>query len=212
MRKICHKNIQRQVASLVPILELCISLIAETEQTKNQLNILPLELDSLKEKADKLNNKINAQQKTNLQFELQQMEFELDSLVNDLDGILIALATFDRKVKNTVALQERLEALQQERLDSITPERIYKLLEKQPRSQNKDTQTISKSQDKIFLSEKATNIKQKIINVSHKFRHPRIIISLSILASLSLGWVAGYYSSLDKIQLSEDQKIENSID
>jgi hypothetical protein len=111
-----------------------------------------------------------------------------------------------------VYLQERLEALQQERLDSITPERIYKLLEKQPRSQIKNTSIISKSQDKIFLSEKAIDVRQKIINLGNKFRHPKTIISLSILASLSLGWVAGYYSSLNKIQLSDSQKIENSFD
>lgn len=209
MGKICYINIQRQITSLIPIIENCISLIEEVDRTKSELNLLPTELESLKEQADFLQARSSQQSELDWQSALQETEFKLDSLVDDLDGILVYLASFQYKLKNIVSLREKLEAIQEERIDGITLERIYKLLKKQPRSlivsslQSSNTQKSAskKNQNKIGWS--------KIFAINDKFRSKKIAITVAFIASLSLGWIVGYYSSTS-FKLTEKNVIEKN--
>ncbi|MGL6341235.1 MAG: hypothetical protein ACRC80_19100 [Waterburya sp.] len=225
MKKIYYGNIQRQVTSLIPIIELYITLIKEIEQTKNKLNILPVELKSLKKQADLLNLKSAHKSADDLQPELEQTEFKLDSLVDDLDEVFINLVTFECKLKNIIALRERLEAIQEERINGLTPERIYKLLEKQKQR--------SEAMPSSLSSEDNNLIKQKLINFGNKLRdyhkdtlrkwlchafgdYPKgtlrdrkTAVSLAIIASLSLGWIAGYHSSTN-VTLNDNETVETT--
>lgn len=145
---------QRQIANLIPIIELCLPLIEKLDRTKGKLSLLPRELKSLQEKARSIE-----QSKSQIDFQtlssystrssiLQQndrdrsskliprsqaeeTELELDYVVNYLDEILAYLTNFKQEIDNIVVLKERLEALQEARLDSITPKRICLLLETQ---------------------------------------------------------------------------------
>jgi hypothetical protein len=195
MKKIYYGNIQRQITSLIPLIELYITLLTEIELTKNKLNILPAELKSLKKQANFLSLKSDQKSADDLQPELQQAEFNLDSLVDDLDEILINLVTFECKLKNVIALKERLEALQEERINGLTPERIYKLLEKQ--KQRSETMPLGLSpENNSTLTKKDNNFsRQKLINFGNKLRDRKIAVSLAIVVSISLGWIAGYSSA-----------------
>ena len=105
---------------------------------------------SIKSNSDTSNSQLDVQ--------LNETEFQLDSLVNDLEGIFIYLNTFENKLKNLLVLEERLEALQEERIKGITSEIIYKLLE-QGRLQ-KEVKSRSKS-------EKVKDFGRKIVNYRH---------------------------------------------
>jgi hypothetical protein len=130
MKKICSKDIHRQITSLIPIIELCMTLTTSIERTNNKLNTLPEELEKLRKKANFLKSRSSEKPTLALLSQLEQTEFELDSLVDDLDRVLLDLIGFDRQLKNIIALKERLEAIQEERINGLTPERIYKLLAK----------------------------------------------------------------------------------
>ena len=97
-----------------------------------------------------------------------------------------------------MALQERLEALQAERVYGLTPERIYKLLEKE--------------RQKSLPAEKEPNKKepninwQKLQNLRHAFTKRKLALSLAIIASLSLSWVGGY--SFAKVQETNDKTVK----
>lgn len=198
MKKICHKNIQRHVASLIPITKSYVAAIADVEQINNRLNILPAELEALQQQTDILDLKSGRESTDDLVSQLQQTEFVLDSLVDDLDRISTNFAAFEYKLKNIMALKERLEALQTERLYGLTPERIDKLLEKE--------------RQKSALVEKEPNKKepninwQKLQNLRHSFTKRKLVISLIIIASLSLSWAGGY--SFAKVKLTEDKAVE----
>lgn len=145
---------QRQIANLIPIIELCLPLIEKLDRTKGKLSFLPRELESLQEKA-----RFIKQSKSQIDFQTlssyssrssivqqndrdrsskptprspaEKTELELDYVVNYLDEILAYLTNFKQEIDNIIVLKERIEALQEARLDSITPERIHLLLEKQ---------------------------------------------------------------------------------
>jgi hypothetical protein len=209
MKKIYYGNIQRQVTSLIPIIELNITLITAIEETKNKLNILPNELKSLKKQADLLNLKSAQKSADDLQSEFQQAEFKLDSLVDDLDEVFINLVTFECKLKNIIALRERLEAVQEERINGLTPERIYKLLEKQKQHSEAMRSGLS-TEDNHTLTKKDNNfLQQKLINLGNKLRDRQIAVSLAIIASLSLGWIAGYHS-FTNVTLNDNGAVETT--
>lgn len=198
MKKIGYGNIQRQVTSLIPIIELYISLITDIEQTKNKLNILPAELKNLKKQSNLLNIQSWQKSANDLQPELQQTEFQLDSLVDDLDEVLINLVTFECKLKNVIALKERIEAIQEERINGLTPERIYKLLEKQKQQEEENNSTSTKKNN--------NNTEQKLIKFG-SMRDRKIAVSFAIVASLSLGWIAGYQAATNN-QINENKTVE----
>ena len=152
---------QRQIANLIPIIELCLPLTEKLDRTKSKLDVLPRKLESLKETAQFLkqynsqmelqtvssysNSSISQQQnwcqssKTTGRSRAEETELELDYVVNQLDEILDYLTNFKQEINNIIVLKERLEALQEERLDSITPERIYSLLEAQSADLNRNS-------------------------------------------------------------------------
>ena len=147
---------QRQIANLIPIIELCLPLIEKLDRTREKLSFLPRELESLQEKARFLkqytsevnfqtlssyssrssivhvqHNDLDRSSKPTPRSQAEETELELNYVVTYLDEILAYLTKFKQEIDNIIVLKERLEALQEARLDSITPERIYLLLEKQ---------------------------------------------------------------------------------
>ena len=209
MKKICKKNLQRQITNLIPIIEIYTALIGEIEQTKNQLHILPGELDRLKKQADYLKTKTTQQSEKNLQSEFQNIEYNLDSLVDDLERISLDLANFDVKLKNAIVLKEKLEAIQEERIDGLTPERIYKLLEKQKRSLQEDFILPAESYNTSLLTKSPIPLKQKKSNFGDGFSKQKMTVAITIIASLFLGWFAGYHSSTN-VRLENNEAIEKS--
>ena len=145
---------QRQIANLIPIIELCLPLIEKLDRTREKLSFLPRELESLQEKA-----RFIEQSKSQIDFQAlssysssssivqqndrdrsskiiprsraEKTELELEYVVNYLNEVLAYLTNFKQEIENIIVLKERLEALQEARLDSITPERIFFLLETQ---------------------------------------------------------------------------------
>ena len=207
MKKKCYRDIQRQVTCLIPIMEFCIALIAETELTKNKLNTLPKKLENLKKQLDSFNFKPSQNSIYTSPTQLREMEFKMDSLVDDIEVVFTSLAIFDSKLKNVIALKEKFEAIQQERIDGITPERVYKLLEKQQRSQYDSFISSSEIPQNNFLLSINNKIWQKIFNFCYKFPKRKTVFSLAIIASLSLGWAAGYHSSIN-VRPSENETVE----
>jgi hypothetical protein len=203
MKKICSKDIHRQITSLIPIIELCMTLTTSIERTNNKLNTLPEELEKLRKQANFLKSRSSEKPTLALLSQLEQTEFELDSLVDDLDKILLDLIGFDRKLKNIIALKERLEAIQEERINGLTPERIYKLLE---RPRERSLQADSKNNSKL-KTEESDNWKKK--NLNDKLRHPKIAVSIALFAALSLGWMAGYHSSVN-LELNNNKAVEST--
>lgn len=156
MKKIQHQNLQHQIANLITIIELYLPVIEEIEKTQNKLSFLPNELEKLQKlsanlKEEAANKTEVATSDSQLDLPPNETEYYLDSLVNDLEGVFIYLNTFENKLKNILVLEERLEALQEERIKGITPERISKLLEQQ--RSHKATKT-----------EKIKNFGRKIVN------------------------------------------------
>ena len=208
MKKKCYGDIQRQITALIPIVKLCITLTAEVEKTKKKLTILPQELENLTKQANYLLSKTSQKNGLNSFAELQEMEFRLDSFVDDLETVFSNLTVLDGNLKNVVSLKEKLEAIQEERIDGITPERIYKLLEKQQRSRHRNQVSSSeKPKSNNFLVNINNNIWQKIFKLGHRLRDPKVVFSLAIIASLSIGWTAGYHSSLG-VSVSENETVE----
>lgn len=162
MKKIQHQNIQHQIANLITIIELYLPVIEEINKTQSKLSFLPNELEKLQNISAILEgetaNKSNSESSNHQIIQLQETEFQLDSLVNDLEGIFIYLNTFENKLKNLLVLEERLEALQEARIEGITPERISKLLEQQ--RSHKTAKPVSKS-------EKLKDFGRKIVNYRH---------------------------------------------
>ena len=138
-----RQDLQRQLADLIPIIELCIPIIEDTNETKIKLLSLSIELEKIKEHAEKLQTKTSLEDNdksaihsTNAQ--LKTTEFAIDSLVDDLEEVFVYLTSQNHKLNNFLALKERFEAVQEERIDGITPERIYNLLEKRQLQQEGD--------------------------------------------------------------------------
>ena len=207
MKKKCYGDIQRQVTCLIPLVESCIVLIAETELTKNRLDTLFEELENFKQQTDDLNLEFSQDRDHTSQAEREAVEFKLDSLIDDLELVFNNLASFDGQIKNVVVLKEKLEAIQEERIKDLTPERIYKLLGKQQRSLNQKDVSLFKSQKNNTIERSNNSIRQKIVDLSHKLRDRQAVVSMAIIASLSLGWLAGYHSSIN-VRVEENKTVE----
>ena len=181
-----RQDIQRQIADLIPIIEHCLPLIERSQQIQEKLQSLPTDLEQLKKVAYFLNLDSVQNAKTLTESDrlvsIETTEYKLDSLVDDLEGILIYLATLEHQLKNVLALKERLEATQEEIIDGITPERIYKLLEKQQATVRETTDCQS--------SMKTSSVKkiwQKIINYKPARKLTKVsAIAMGIILSFSL--------------------------
>lgn len=202
MKKIGHHNLQRQVNNLIPIVQLYVNSAADLQQIHTKINLLPVELKNLQQQAERLEQK-SADRSTNLEEQVQQTEFQLDSLIDDLDRVSTDVVALERKLKNIIALKERLEALQEERINGLTPERIYLLLEKQKQQELEENRTTPANSS---MSEK---IEQKLIKLSSIFSDRKVIVSLTVVASLFLGWGAGYHSSLIRAERDTTETTRN---
>ena len=208
MKQNQRKNTQRQIADLIPIIELCLPLIKKLNATQNKLKFLPTELELLKNQAELLDLEMSLEQfqesaDSDSKLLSETNEFELDSIVDNLEEIFIYFTTLDGELKNLLALKERLEAIQEERIDNLTPERVYKLLEKQQENlQNKTDResSITPNQFQEFW--------QKII----KYRPSKKLIKVSaITTGIILSFSLIYNSAIEyqSIESSVQQKKEN---
>lgn len=210
MKKNQRKNTQRQIADLIPIIELCLPLIRKLNKTQDKLKFLPTELELLKNQAKLIDLETSLEEtkdstNSNSQLMSETSEFELDSIVNDLEEIFIYLTTLDEGLKNLLVLKERLEAIQEERIDSLTPERVYKLLEKpQENLQNKTNRQSS------VKSNRFQKMWRKIIDYPPSKKLIKVsAITTGIILSFSL-----IYNSAIEYQTVENdlQQKEENID
>lgn len=198
-----RQNLQRQIADLIPLLEICLPLIKQIDRTQGKLKLLPVELEQLKEYAELLNLKPSLEKPQNsdsaessLRSPIEATHYKLDSIVDDLEGILVYLTNLDCQLKNVLALKERLEAVQEERIDGITPDRIYKLLEKQQQL---------KSQDKYANSPTKTirlrRVWQKLLNYKYS---KKIAITTAITTVIIISFSVIFNTSSEKRSIESD--------
>lgn len=206
MKQTRHQDFQRQITNLIPIIEMYIPLIEEVEKSKNKLNMLPTQLENLKQKLEFLKLESSPTISDNLPSKIQETEFEIDFLVDDLEGILVHLTSFDRQVKNLIAIRERLEAVQKERIDGFTPERIYKILERRQQLSSYFPDNMPSTQTNRF-----ENWWQKIVN--YKFFRKLVITTVSISGIILLFSTISYSAINQQLDESETvTKIRKPID
>lgn len=197
MKRLNRKNLQRQITNIIPIIELCLPLIKEIEQAKNKLNILPSELENLKQQLEYLKLEPSQATSNDSQSPIKETESKLDFVVDDLEVILANLTTLDSKINNLIVLKERLEAIQEERIDGLTPERSYKLLEKQ-------------QQQALESSERKSTIKTNYFdNLWQKIANYKYAKELAMSTAITLGTVLCF--SMFAYSLTKSQVIETNI-
>ena len=189
MKQTRHQDLQRQITNLVSIIEMYIPLLEQVEKSKLKLDILPAELKNLKQQLNLLETRSYLETLHHSSDRIQETESKLDFLVDDLEEILVHLTAVDRQVKNLFALRERLEAVQEERISGITPERIYKLIAKQQLPRSAEEEPVPTSRVKHW--------KQNIANRAPKFGSKILLISFAMIVSLSCGWIVGSYSTVE---------------
>lgn len=210
MKQNQRKNTQRQIADLIPIIELCLPLIKKLNATQNKLKFLPTELELLQNQAKLIDLEMSLEESRSADSVSQPIsetnEFELDSIVNDLEGIFIYLTTLDNGLKNLLALKERLEAIQEERIDSLTPERVYKLLEKQQENLQNQTNLQSGSKSNRFQK-----VWQKIIDYRPSKKLIKVsAITTGIILSFSLIYNSAIeYQSVERDVQQKQENVEN---
>ena len=214
MKETSYKNVHRQITNLISLIELCLPFTEEISNTKNRLKFLPDKLEYLKAQAEYLDRKfytVNADSISHSDrvretrghnlWEIEDTELELDFLVTSLEDTLIYLEHLKEQINNLIVLKERVEALQEERLVGITPERIYKLIEKQ-RLESKLNDT--SSAEKSYFGK----VRQKIAD--HKYSKG-IAKSTAIAAGIILCFSLGSYSSIrHRVNQNSTPAIENT--
>lgn len=221
MKETSQKNIQRQIANLIPLIELCLPFAKEASKTQYKLNALPDRVERLKKQAkllevevsckSSLDSRVVDSQLRPLDYktfgnasrsQIEAVELELDSLVNDLDEILVHLANFKYKIANLIVLRERVEALQEERLENITPEHIDKLLEKQRR------QNIQQSSSKSSNKPPLQKLRQKIAGDRRyrKIATGTAIFTGFILCLSTFSYVSMNYQIIERDNIQQTQK------
>ena len=93
MKKSQHQ-LQYQIANLITIIELYLPVVEEINQALSKLKFLPNELEKLRKLSEMLKQKTTEHSArltlhTELEFQIDETEFQLDSLVNDLEEIFI---------------------------------------------------------------------------------------------------------------------------
>ena len=201
MKETNKKNVYRQITNLISLIELCLPFIEEIDRTKNKLQFLPGKLEYLKAQAEYLDRKsymVNADSisysdrhnraNSYSLWEIEDTELELDFLVTNLEDTLIYLEHLKRQIDNLIVLKERVEALQEERLIGITPERMYKLIEKQQLENSKDLNDKSSAEPSYF-----GRIRHRIAEYKYS---KKIVKSTAIAAGIILCFSLGSYSSM----------------
>lgn len=214
MKETRYKNIRRQIDNSICLIELYLPLIEKLDRTKNQLGFLPSKLEYLKKQARLLKpraSSVNTENPANYsdrievadsdaRWEIDDTELELDFVVDSLEETLICLDSLKQQIGDLVVLRERVEALQEERLDSITPERIYKLLERQ-QSQN--------SEQEIQRSPSARNYFRRIWQeIADRQYSAKIAKSTAIVTGLILCFGLGSLSLMYQTEENNTVKVE----
>ena len=201
MKETSYKNVHRQITNLISLIELCLPFTEEISNTKNRLKFLPDKLEYLKAQAEYLDRKfytVNADSISHSDrvretrghnlWEIEDTELELDFLVTSLEDTLIYLEHLKEQIDNLIVLKERVEALQEERLVGITPERIYKLIEKQ------------QLEDSLDLNDKSSEERNYFKKIWHKIADykysKKIAKSTAIAAGIIFCFSVGSYSSM----------------
>ena len=200
-----RQNIQRQIADLIPIIEHCLPLIERAEQMQEKLKSLPTDLEQIKKFTYFLKLETYQQSKNSTEnssfISTETTEYKLDSLVDDLEEILTYLASIEYQINNVLALKERLEATQEERIDGITPERIYKLLEKQRATVEETT-----NHQSSIKANRLQKTWQKIVN----YRPTRKLTTVTAVTSgIILSFSLFYYSAIEPQSIKSDVNQKN---
>lgn len=214
MKETRYKNVHRQITNVISLIELCLPFTEEIDRTKERLNFLPGKLEYLKKQAEYLKQKtsssINTKDSTPYsdrldrvnsysQLEIENTELELDFLVTNLEDTLVYLELLKDRIGDLVVLKERVEALQEERLVGITPERIYRLIEKQ------------QLKNSLALNDKSTEERNPFHKIWHKITEykysKKIVKSTAIAAGVILCFSLGSYSSI-RYQIDENNTLQ----
>ena len=203
MKETSHKNTQRQIANLIPTIELLLPLLEEVNKTQNSLSTLPNELKYLKEQEQYFKLKAFSPDldmrhvakellHSACNLKTEDTEIKLDFLVSNLEDTLLNLLVLKERISDLVVLRERVEALQEERLDNITPERIYKLLEQQHNFSSCSEKSSTNGNPVKKLWHKVTNYKH----------FPKITKGMAITTGIILCFSAVSYTSMQS-QINE---------
>ena len=211
MKKNKQRNIQRQIASLIPVVEHCKPFIEDIGDLQTRINLLPEILEKLKEQEKIFNGNEadNIEVIADYKFVLDRqkvlstaepIELELDYLVNDLDKIMQEFIVLKYKIDNIVVLQEKIEAIQEERLSNITPERIQTLLRRQ-----------QDSRSDLKIDTQENNRWQKVKKrISRSEKLPKLATTMAIAISIISCFSLISYSSIKYQEIKQD-KIEKNI-
>ena len=176
MKNLNHKSLQFQIENLIPILELWIALLEETHKTQRNLEELPAHLEYLKQQINvvKLNkSRASASHQPKIsEFESQEVDFKLKTLLNNLEAKLPQLITMDKKINDLVALRERLEALQERELEPI-PNHLSELI---------------RLQNNTDIVEKQNSYKHNLRQMIDKHTHNNWRIGITIFVSVLVSW------------------------
>ena len=169
-------------------------------------------MEKIKNHAEKLQTKASLEDKnksashsTNTQ--LETTEFAIDSLVDDLEEVFAYLTSQNHKLNNFLALKERFEAVQEERIDGITPERIYNLLEKrQQEERDRDPKPIKANRVRQFW--------RKIVEYkpSKKIAKTTAIATVVILAFSTIFYSSIKYQSTEESAIRENKELNTNND
>ena len=203
MKKTRHKSLQRQIDSLIPIVELILPAIEEFDSTRKEFSFLSDKLDCLKQQRKYLQTEPSfVKCDADLELQIDKAEFEVDSLVDDLEKILRHFNTVNIQLNNLLVLKERLEAVQEELVEDLTPERIYKLLRKQ----------------RIKNSNRSSDLKLKLNYVRHLWQNTikdklanKAVSSIAIASTVLLSIGAVYYYSV-KAQDAKNNSLQKNVE
>ena len=143
-------RLQRQIESLSAIIELWVPVLEEMKTMQRNLEELPVSLEQLKQQLaaldqDKLHQESESETAQQLQEvnKIQKLEPKLRNSVNNLEAALPQLAVLEKKIRNLIALKERLEALQENVQSSQSPNYAAEFAQLQHSKQNLTSHKIS---------------------------------------------------------------------
>ena len=211
MSKIQQNNIQRQIASLITIVEHCKRSSEDVDDIQNKIKLLPDLLKKLKEQEQALDwyelNNIDAiasykftLDKQDISSIAEPLELELDFLVNDLDEIMQEFIILKYKIDNIVVLREKIEAIQEERFGNISLDRICTLLEKHKKDKNLNIN--------IRKNSRWQKVKKRIFEFK---KLPKIAGATAIVISVISGFSLISYSSIkyQEIKQNDLEEVKN---
>lgn len=189
MKNLRRQNLQRQIKSLIPIVERCLPVAEEMTKTQEEFGTLPEDLEYLKRQIEAFGrdeSSIVLNRSPSFIQQESEIELNLDVLITNLEETFLRLAIVKHKIDDLIVLRERLEALQEERIDCLTPERIYELIE----IQRQKTQVCDRNKTST-TGDRFAKLRQNFAN----YRHKNLVLCGVFVISSLLGWSAFNYSS-----------------